>query len=76
MFLLMLMLNILSAQEMQLEFNDWNYDTKIEIDSLNIRNIGLGIDTPLINPKNVDITSLLIFNDVEQDKIKDFSLNY
>lgn len=76
MFLLMLMLNILSAQEVQLEFNDWNYDTKIEIDSLNIKNLGLGIDTTLINPKSVNIHNLLIINDVEEERLNKYNLNY
>jgi len=76
MFLLIFIFNILSAQEVTLEFNDWNYDTKIEIDSLNIRNIGLGIDTTLINPKSIDIHNLLIINDVEEERLNKYSLNY
>lgn len=68
MIFLIFILNFLSADELKLNFIDWNYDTKIEIDSLNIVNPDYGIDTTLINPKTVDLRNLLIINSVELKK--------
>lgn len=76
MFLLIFIFNILSAQEVQLEFNDWNYDTKIEIDSLNIRNIGLGIDYTIINPTEFNLSKIINEHNTEFEYKYDVKTTY
>lgn len=73
MILIIFILNLILADEIKLNFIDWNYDTKIEIDSLNIINPDYGIDTTLINPKSVDLKNLIIINSVE---LKNFGVVY
>ncbi len=73
MILIIFILNLILADEIKLNFIDRNYDTKIEIDSLNIINPDYGIDTTLINPKSVDLKNLLIINSVE---LKNFGVVY
>lgn len=73
MLIFILLLSLINAKELKFNFIDWNYDSKIEVDSLNIKNVNLEIDVTLVNPSTLDIEDLLVKSNVEN---KTFGVNY
>ncbi len=63
------------AQKMTLDVRDYFTEKPIILDSINIKNTILGIDTTVANPKIIDFTELFIINSVQSKRYFDISLN-
>ena len=63
------------AQKMTLDVRDYFTKKAITLDSINIKNEIIGIDTTFISPNKIDITDILIINSVQQKRYFDISLN-
>jgi hypothetical protein len=73
MFWIFLLLHIINAKDLKLNFVDWNYNTKIEIDSLNIKHLDYKIDTTIINPTSIDVAKLLSMKSIN---LKNYGVVY
>lgn len=74
-FLISIITSISFAQKMTLDVRDYFTKKPIILDSINIKNTILGIDTTVANPKIIDFTELFIINSVQSKRYFDISLN-
>ena len=63
------------AQKMTLDVRDYFTKRAITLDSINIKNEIIGIDTTITNPINIDLTNLLIANSVPKEQFYNISFN-